>query len=143
LVEVRVFLWINCDDRLSLLNYHDALLRIKAGRYLSQSKSTLTNEPPSLVLDLLEKTQLGQDWDFRRKVWGNEAYAIFSFTVEESAVPMVMPVIQRVLRSVPWTGEGEVTTRISLTLFGYDERKRERLFARWFPSKEDADETAE
>ena len=88
-----------------------------------------------MVLDLLEKSEFSQHWDYKRKVWDTEAYTILEFKVEPDAVPYVMPVARRVLRSVCWEGEGTISTKVSLSLFGYDKRKQERLMKRWFSAE--------
>lgn len=130
------------DDRLSLHNYQDNLLRLKAGRRLKQTRCSLTGEAPAMVLDLLEKTEFHQHWDYKRKVWDNEAHNIFEFTVEPEAVPYVVPVVRRVLRSMCWEGGGTISTCFSLSLFGYDKQKQERLMRRWFPPEPEAIEEA-
>lgn len=126
------------DDRLSLFNYQDSLLRLKAGRRLKQTQSALTGEAPTMVLDLVEKSEFSQHWDYKRKVWDTEAHSIFEFKVEPDAVPYVVPVVRRVLRSMYWEGEGTISTHFSLSLFGYDKQKQERLMKRWFPPEPEA-----
>ena len=91
-----------------------------------------------LLLDLLEKSEFHQHWDYKRKVWDNEAYTILEFKVEPNAVPYVVPVVRRVLRSLCWEGGGTITTRFSLSLFGYDKQKEGRLMSRWFPPEPEA-----
>ena len=86
-----------------------------------------------MLLDLLEKSEFHQHWDYKRKVWDNEAHFIFEFKVEAVAVPYVVPVVRQVLRSMYWEGEGTISTRFSLSLFGYDKQKETRLMKRWFP----------
>lgn len=88
-----------------------------------------------MLLDLLEKSEFHQHWDYKRKVWDNEAYTILEFKVEPEAVPYVVPVVKRVLRSLYWEGEGTINTRFSLSLFGYDKQEQARLMERWFPSE--------
>lgn len=95
-----------------------------------------------MVLDLLEKSEFHQQWDYKRKVWDNEAYTILEFKVEEGLVPYVVPVVRRALRSMYWEGGGTISTRFSLSLFGYDKQKEARLMKRWFPPEPETIEEA-
>ena len=47
-------------------------------------------------------------------MWNNEAYPILEFKLEADAVPYVVPVVRKVLRSMWWEGEGTISTQFLL-----------------------------